>query len=251
MIGLVIFIIMLFMIFPTRKANFSTRFFGHRGLYEKDQSIRENSVEAFQKAINHEVGIELDVQLSKDQKVVVFHDDDLKRLFGINQLICDIDSLELSKMGIPLFQDILSLVDGRVPLIVEIKPGSQDKLLSAKVVELLQEYQGEYSIESFDPRIVYEVKKLDSSITRGQLLMPIQKYKTIQTGVLLNSLLYNFLTRPDFIAVEMDLYNKNPMVWLYSLMGGVQIVWTVHEENHLQVINHPIIYEFYDAKNRK
>lgn len=251
MIGLLIFIIMLFMIFPTRKANFSTRFFGHRGLYEKDQSIRENSVEAFQKAINNEVGIELDVQLSKDQKVVVFHDDDLKRLFGLNQLICDIDSLELTKMGIPLFQDILSLVNGRVPLIVEIKPGNQDKLLTAKVVELLQEYKGEYSIESFDPRIVYEVKKLDSSITRGQLLMPIQKYKTIQTGVLLNSLLYNFLTRPDFIAVEMDLYNKNPMVWLYSLMGGVQIVWTVHEENHLKVINHPIIYEFYDAKNRE
>ncbi len=250
MVVIVLFIIVIILIFPTRKANFTTRYFGHRGLYEKDQSIRENSVEAFEQAINQKVGIELDVQLSKDQQVVVFHDDDLKRLFDIDQKVSDVDASQLISLGIPLFKEIINLINTRVPLIVEIKPGNDDKLLTKKVVELLRGYQGELFVESFDPRIVYEVKKLAPTIFRGQLLMPIQKYKTFRTGLFLNSLLYHVLTRPDFIAIEVELYNKNPMVWLYSLLGGKQIVWTVHEQNHSISRKYPIIYEFYDAKNR-
>ncbi|NLW29272.1 MAG: glycerophosphodiester phosphodiesterase [Erysipelothrix sp.] len=250
MYGLAIFIIIVVMIFPTRKAKFQTRLFGHRGLYNQDQSIRENSIEAFQKAMSHDVGIELDVQLSKDNQVIVFHDDDLKRLFNIELKVSEMDAIELSHYGIPLFKEVLDLVDAKVALIVEIKPGENDKVLTTKVLELLKEYAGVYYVESFDPRIVYMVRQFDSSIIRGQLLMPAKKYKNLRTGIFLNSLLYNVLTRPDFIAVEVELYQKNPMIWLFSLLGGQQIVWTVHARDYRMTKNLPIIYEFFDARIR-
>ena len=69
--------------------------YSHRGLFTLDGSIPENSLEAFQNSINHGYGIELDVQLSKDGEVYVFHDDDLKRLFGKDIKFSDLMGWEI------------------------------------------------------------------------------------------------------------------------------------------------------------
>ena len=102
--------------------------FAHRGLFAKDQSIPENSMAAFSNAVAHGYGIELDIQLTKDKQLVVFHDHTLTRMCGIDLPVCEMTYEELRKYTlldtderIPLFKDVLDLVNGKVPLLVEIK----------------------------------------------------------------------------------------------------------------------------------
>ena len=99
----------------------------HRGLHAEDQAIPENSIPAFKAAREGGYGVELDVQLSKDGKVVVFHDNDLKRVCGINEWVNSKDWKELSALPlfntqehIPLFTDVLEVLDD-TPVIVELK----------------------------------------------------------------------------------------------------------------------------------
>ena len=122
----------LFLIAPGRadkaqRAPFTGRDYAHRGLYEADQSVPENSMEAFSRAADAGYGIELDVQLTRDQRVVVFHDDSMKRACGLDAQIHDYTFDELQQIPlfgtehrIPLFSDVLETVGGRVPLIVEL-----------------------------------------------------------------------------------------------------------------------------------
>ena len=115
-----------------------------------DQSVPENTLQAFKRSMDHAYGIELDVQLSKDGVVYVFHDDDLKRLFGDERLFEsmlseEIDRLRLNGEKIPRFQEVLELVSGRVPLIVELKSCKRYRQLSDKTMNLLKHYQGSYS----------------------------------------------------------------------------------------------------------
>ena len=90
--------------------------FAHRGLFTPDQSIPENSMAAFTHAIRHGYGIELDIQLTKDKQVVVFHDHTLTRMCGIDLPVCEMTYEELQKFSllhteekIPLFEDVLKL----------------------------------------------------------------------------------------------------------------------------------------------
>ena len=156
----------LFMLAPGRasrrqKAPFLGRNFAHRGLHTSNKAVPENSLEAFRLAAENGYGAELDVQLSKDGQVVVFHDDTLNRVCGIHGRVDDFDYSELSHMklcgsewGIPLFTDVLSVINGRVPIICELKTGPRNAELCRKTYNLISSYKGDICIESFDPRIV-------------------------------------------------------------------------------------------------
>lgn len=166
MIILVIVVLYLLMIMP-RMINrpdftpFQGRLYAHRGLHDNETNAPENSLNAFQKAVDAGYGIELDVQLTKDEKMVVCHDFDLKRICGADVKVRDLTFEELqgyhickSDQTIPTFEEVLRLIDGKVPLIIEYKvPG-----MSAKVCEmadaLLQDYKGLYCVESFHPLAV-------------------------------------------------------------------------------------------------
>ena len=129
--------------------------YAHRGLHGGD--VPENSLAAFEKAAEKRYGIELDVQLTKDGVPVVFHDDSLLRVCGVDRLLRDCELSELrqfrlsgsEKETIPTFAEVLELVDGRVPLLVELKTGSAG--LVRAVVPMLDEYNGSFCVESFDP----------------------------------------------------------------------------------------------------
>ena len=122
-----------FLIFPGKaspeaKAPFAGRAFAHRGLYEPDQSVPENSLRAFRRAVEAGYGAELDVQMTKDGQVVVFHDDDLKRGCGVDGRICDMTLAELEELRlfgseerIPLFSEVLEIFGGKQPLIIKLK----------------------------------------------------------------------------------------------------------------------------------
>lgn len=143
------------------------RCYAHRGLHNRKAGVPENSMKAFANAVEKGVGIEFDVQLTKDGKVVVFHDASLKRVCGVDGLVQDHTYQELQAFGlmdtderIPLLEDVLALTDGKIPLLVEIKSETFDTTVAEKTDALLRKYKGEYVIESFHPWILHWYKKI-------------------------------------------------------------------------------------------
>ena len=135
--------------------------YAHRGLHEKDLSVPENSLSAFRAAVKAGYGIEWDLQLTRDRKVVVHHDRSLKRVCGADVSIGDLSYKQLKEYRlhktnerIPLFSEALTVVGGKVPLIIELKSYDPVEILCPLVWEILKDYKGEYCIESFDPKIV-------------------------------------------------------------------------------------------------
>ena len=192
-----------------KKAPFTGVNFAHRGLHSRDRSVPENSMKAFELAASAGYGIELDVQLSKDGQVVVFHDDTLDRVCGVHsrveeKTLEELQSLRLceTQETVPLFTDVLRLIDGRSPLIVELKTGKRNNELCEKTAAILREYKGDVCIESFDPLIVFWFRRHAGEFIRGQLAMRADKYalklRLLRIGCSLT--LFNLLTRPHFIA---------------------------------------------------
>lgn len=183
----------------------------HRGLY--GEGVGENTITAYQKAIEKGYPIEMDVQLTKDGVPVCFHDENLVRVTGENALIGDktyeqIKDLKISGTndGIPTFEEFLKLVNGKVPLMIEIKKQKMGVLgIEQKVVDLLKDYKGELAIQSFDPRIVAKFKKLAPHIIRGQLGGSAKRGQVPFIHYLVaKNLLLNFLSKPDYINYDLN-----------------------------------------------
>ena len=251
---------LVFLVAPGRaskkdKKPFMYKNFAHRGLHKKDKTVPENSLAAFERASSYGYGIELDVQLSKDGQVVVFHDDTLNRVCGVDSRVDEKTYDELSKISlcgttqtIPLFSEVLKTVRGRGPLIVELKNGKRNEELCEKTYALLEKYSGEYCIESFNPFIVRWFKLNAPEVVRGQLANPPADYKgevNPVTGFLLGNVLLNFLGRPQFIAYKLA---KKPFtVKLSEFLGAMRICWTSHEWIN-EKGHDAVIFEFYKPK---
>ncbi|NCC08817.1 MAG: glycerophosphodiester phosphodiesterase [Clostridia bacterium] len=229
--------------------------FAHRGLHIPDKSIPENSLMAFKAASAAGYGIELDIQLSRDSYVVVFHDDTLPRVTGKTGRVDDYLLTQLKKFHlcgtneqIPLLTEVLDVVAGRVPIIIELKTGPRNTELCEKAMQILDSYEGVYCIESFDPRIVAWFKKHRPIILRGQLSDSTANFKDqpkIQ-AIALGNLLTNIIARPQFIAYGSG--KKSIFVKLVEYMGAIKVRWTVHPENDVEQINEDndaVIFEFY------
>ncbi len=143
----------------------------HRGLHNKNKNIYENSRSAFQASIEYSLPIECDIQCSKDGKAVVFHDKMLDRLTNrtgsVNALnLNEITQIKLGRSEdyIQSFKDFLSQVDGKVPLLIEIKDQSGElgpKLggFMDDLVKSLLAYNGAYAIISFNPYMIAYLRK--------------------------------------------------------------------------------------------
>ena len=156
----------------------------HRGFFDNANGIPENSMIAFERAIENSYIIELDVHLLKDGKIVVFHDDNLGRMTGVDKKIkdCtyeDIKNLRLLKTNekIPLFEDVLRLVDGRVAILIELKYDVKVGLLEQKILPMLHKYTGKYAVQSFNPMTIMWFRKNAPQIIRGQLAIVFLKSK--------------------------------------------------------------------------
>jgi len=185
--------------------------FAHRGLH--GSGVSENTIRAFALACEQGCGIELDVQLSADGRVVVFHDDDLKRMTGDARRVDAASFDELRALAlpdgsnIPSFDEVLRCVNGRVPLLVELKNGRRNDGLCAKVLEMLRAYEGPYIVESFNPLILRWFRKNAPEIIRGQLVSCMGSYMprfNPAVAFLLSGLFLNFLARPDFVAYDVN-----------------------------------------------
>lgn len=231
--------------------------YAHRGLHSKDKTIPENSMSAFIQAVEAGYGIELDITITTDNKVVVFHDDTLQRVCGVDKAISDCSYDELiqfrlldSEEKIPLLSDVLELVDTHVPLVVELKHTKRNRELCEKAAMLLDEYKGAYCIESFDPGIVRWFRKNRPNVVRGQLATSLKDYKSLplHQGILLSSLLTNCYSRPNFVAYKhQDSHNKLKLN-LFRLLGGKLIGWTVRDTDNIEYCEDyfdAIIFEFF------
>ena len=225
-IGVLVFL-WLFAICPAngrKAAAFDGKFIAHRGLHGGD--IKENTREAFEKAVEHGYGIELDIQLSSDGVAVINHDYTLKRVFGVDKKVSELSARELRTIGVPTFDEVLKIIDGRVPLVAEIKGESSSVDVCVKAAELLDNYDGIYCVESFNPLHLRWFKKHRPKVIRGQLSTAFGKRddKKRLLYKLLRHLLLNFLSRPHFIAYEHN-YN-NLSLRLCALLGAHMVCWT-------------------------
>ena len=177
----------------------------HRGIHD-NRHIVENTISAFQEAIDKNVPIELDIHLLKDNEIVVVHDDNLKRLTGYKKRLKDltyndIKDLTLLKSNdkIPTLKEVLELVDGKVPLIIELKYDNLPFKLEKEVVKLLDDYKGKFAVKSFQPLTVYWFKKNRPDYIRG-LLVPSNGQEIKRK--ILHSMIASPFVKPDFISAD-------------------------------------------------
>ena len=226
----------------TRESEFLVNsIIAHRGVYNlKKDSIPENSIEAFKNAIDNNYIIELDLHVLKDNNVVVFHDKNLFRMTGIHKDIkeCTYDEIKNLKLkntdnNIPLFRDVLELVDGKVPLLIELKHDVKVGRLEKETMKFLKNYKGEYAIMSFNPFTLLHLKKEYPNIIRGQLAYDLndKKFNFIKK-FLLKNMCFNFITKPDFIAYGID--SMPSKVVEKFRKKGLVIGWTVKNDKDLE-----------------
>ena len=216
--------------------------YAHRGLHDGNQSVPENSLEAFRLAAENGYGIELDVQLTRDGMLVVHHDGTLKRVCGVDRKIRELTYAELCKIPlpdgsrVPLFSEVLNLVAGRVPLIVEVKHYGGAARIAAETLKFLRAYKGPYCVESFDPRAVLYFRKNAPDVIRGQLASGGKWNRSemnFATHIALKYLLVNALGRPHFVAYQAE-SDGNPSMWLMKhLYRPLFAAWTIRSQQAL------------------
>lgn len=235
----------LFLIMPafteqTRKEPFLGILYAHRGLYDSKAGIPENSMTAFARAVEEGYGIETDVQMSKDGIPFLFHDAYLKRMTGEKGRLCDYNASEVSAMRladteerIPYFEDFLKLVNGKVPLIVELKIEKEDDAdeIASVTDRYLKDYKGAYVIESFNPKGVLWYKRHRPKILRGQLSEKYAKKGPLYFA--LTNLLFNCMTKPDFIAYNHTDRNNLSRRLCRKLFHNLSVAWTIKSEDEL------------------
>ena len=211
--------------------------FAHRGLHS--EGVPENSLAAFRLAVNSGFGIELDVHAVKDGVPVVFHDAELKRMTGADGRLADYTSEELGNMRllgtdekIPTFREVLELIGGKVPLIIELKQNAGETGVAEAAAELLRDYEGDFVVESFDPVTVGKFKKLMPEVQRGILSMHFTKKKTHRSlkSYLAEMLVFNRIASPDFVAF----CHSDASFASFKLVRGVwdayTVAWTVRSK---------------------
>ncbi len=230
------------------------KYIAHRGLHDNESA--ENSLSAFEKAIQKGYPIELDIQQIADGTVVVFHDTSLSRLTGqdgyTKYLIKDDLSscfLNGTKETIPTFEEVLNFINGRTPILIEIKNTSKVGDLESAALEILKKYKGEYAIMSFNPYVLKWFKDNAPQIIRGQLSSFFRNDKlAFVKRLMLKKMILNKVSEPHFIAYEC---NNLPNRYVKKYKNLPLLAWTVRsQEEYMSVVKYcdNIIFENFIPK---
>lgn len=219
------------------------KYYAHRGLHDGEAGIPENTMAAFRRAVDAGFGIELDVQLTKDEEVVVFHDFDLKRVCSAEGEISDFTYEQLQRFAIcgtqeriPRLSDVLKLVQGRVPLLIELKYKGMESRICERTDEVMRQYHGEYAIESFHPRALWWYRRhrpeicADSSrgIFEAGGALFIRHIGYVVTFWLI------FIGKPDFIAYDIRDRQAVSKNICRCVFGCPSAAWTVRSGRQLE-----------------
>lgn len=218
---------------------FARWMYAHRGLWNEEKGIPENSLPAFRRAVESGYGIEMDVQLTKDNQLVVFHDDTLDRMCGRTGRIrdCSLEELRRCRLKgteypIPEFREVLEMVRGQVPLLIEIKLPTHNTRMCAILSRELKKYSGQYCIESFNCLALRWFRRHCPGTVRGQLSDRFRKSDGVNLVLrfLAARLMLNWVGRPDFIAYNYRHANKLALRLQRKLFGVPVFVWTVQSQ---------------------
>ena len=203
----------------------------HRGIH--NEAIPENSMKAFSLALKKNIPIEFDVHILKDKNIVVFHDDNLKRMTNKDKFIkeCtyeEIKDLKLKNTNekIPLLKDVLKLVDGKVLLDIELKMDVTDHSLEDGLIEILKDYNGEVILKSFDYRKVKYLKK-HTNYKIGLLIKRMSGFKDF----IIRNINFNILIKPDFLACNKNMLDcKSVKTFKKDIY-----IWTIKNKDELKI----------------
>lgn len=220
---------------------FAGRCFAHRGLHDGTAACPENSLAAFAAAREASYAVELDVQLTADGQVVVFHDADLWRMCGVRGRVSELRYDEMSACrllggveGIPLLQDALQALDG-ITVLCEVKSygGICDKRLCERLVPLLSAYPGTVVLQSFDPLCVRRLRRLFPTMRCGLLVHNFLHPFNLScfNRLIVSSLMLNFYARPDFISFRYTDEWHLPLWICRNMYRTPTVAWTVTDED--------------------
>ncbi len=212
----------------------------HRGLFKANTKLEENTIAAVQAAVDKGYGVEIDVRTTADDIVVVFHDSTLDRLtegegnldrWGFQQL--KKYSIGLTGASIPSLPDVMDVIDGKVPLFIEIKAPDHDDIqkICAGVRHCFEGYSGPVAIMSFDPRIITWFKQYMPKYARG-LIVGREALLSWRNRLLAPFVLRK--TKPDFIACDINLL-PNSACARWRKKGKPLLTWTVKSDVHVDV----------------
>lgn len=220
----------------------------HRGLWGED--IIENSLTAYRNAVDKGYPIEIDVYVTKDDKLVSFHDKTLKRMTGADGFVYEKTLAELKELRlagtdeqIPTFDEVLEVCENKTPILIEIKDQPNNTVVE-KVIERLRSYKGEFALQSFNPLYMVKVKKLAPEYIRGVLGTPFADNKSKFVNYVMKKMSLNFIIKPDFIS-----YDKRGIPKYAKKTDKIPaIVWTTttkEEEKAVRPYINNIIFENY------
>ena len=207
----------------------------HRGIYN-NINIPENSILAFKKALKYNYSIELDIQMTKDNVIVVFHDNNLERMTKINNKISNMTYNEIksiyllsTKEKIPTLEEVLKLIDNKVLINIEIKYDKKYKLMIDNLINLLNKYKGNYLVQSFDYKVLLYLKNKYPNIQRG-LLISNNKNKLAKYILdIINIKLLNI----NFISISKKLLNNKKYIKLINKYKT--FIWTIKTKEELNI----------------
>lgn len=203
----------------------------HRGIH--NEAIPENSMKAFSLALKKNIPIEFDVHILKDKNIVVFHDDNLKRMTNKDKFIkeCTYEEIKDLKLKntdekIPLLKDVLKLVGGKVLLDIELKMDVTDHSLEDGLIEILKDYNGEVILKSFDYRKVKYLKK-HTNYKIGLLIKRMSGFKDF----IIRNINFNILIKPDFLACNKNMLDcKSVKTFKKDIY-----IWTIKNKDELKI----------------
>lgn len=206
----------------------------HRGYHSP--GVPENSIAAFRAALENGWNMEMDVHRTRDDVLVVFHDDNLSRMTSYDKNIGDctfaeIRELVLDRTGerIPALAEVLEYVHGREGLFIEVKTHPDIGWTEELLARLLDTYTGAFAVLSFDPRVLFWYCQNRPHYIRGQISGGLKgKDLPLLQRFFVKNLLVSFMNRPDFIAYE----SRYLSAWIRFLAWILQVpvvVWTIRD----------------------
>lgn len=241
-----VLLIYLFLIFPSarkhpHKNRYRNLFVAHRGLHNIKKGVPENSLAAFKSAIENGFALEIDIHVTKDNKIVIFHDDDLKRVCNNEGVVEQMTFDELSDFNllgtdykIPLLEELLEICDENSLLVIEYKCGPKNyKRLCENADKVLSSYNVPYIMQSFNPLALMWYKNNRKDIFRGQLASNFFKEgRKNLVEIICGFLLLNFLSRPDFISYDIK-YPNTLSRRIAVGFGATSAGWTITSQKQL------------------
>ncbi len=193
----------------------------HRGLCSK-LSI-ENTLSTFIKCIDKNYIIELDVHILKCGTIVVYHDYNLLRLCNENKIIETLNYEQLSKIKIkgkykiPTLEEVINIIDGKVPILIEIKDLNNNDYFEKELIKILSNYKGEFAIQSLNPYVIDWFYKNKKDYVIGLIILNNLNYKIIK----------KYIKKVDFLSINKNLL---PVNYKNKLIIG----WTIKSNDEYE-----------------